>query len=35
MCWVDTVVGSKNEEGIASSILSVKALDNLNEYDGV
>jgi len=33
--WVDAVVRSKDEEGVSPGVLSVKTLDNLNEYDGV
>jgi len=32
--WVDAVVRSKDEEGVPAGVLSVKTLDNLNEYDG-
>jgi hypothetical protein len=33
--WVDAVARSKDEEGVSSGVLSVKSLDNMNEYDGV
>jgi len=33
--WVDATVRSKDEEGVSAGVLGVKALDNLNEYDGV
>ncbi|KAF9784478.1 hypothetical protein BJ322DRAFT_1064726 [Thelephora terrestris] len=33
--WVDAVARSRDEEGVSSGVLSVKTLDNLNEYDGV
>ena len=33
--WVDAVARSKDEEGVSSGVLSIKTLDNLNEYDGM
>lgn len=33
--WVDAVARSKDEEGVSSGVLTIKSLDNLNEYDGV
>jgi len=32
--WADAVARSKDEEGVSSGVLSIKSLDNLNEYDG-
>ena len=34
MRWVDAVARSKGEEGTFSGVLSIKALDNPNEYNG-
>lgn len=33
--WVDAASRSKDEEGVSSGVLSVKTLDNLDEYDGM
>ena len=33
--WVDAVARLKDEEGIFSGVLSIKALDNPNKYNGV
>ena len=32
---MDAAARSKDEEGLSPGVLSVKTLDNLNEYDGL